>query len=328
MAQRLGLPPRKAPSRPISREGDVFTEDLQPNPVLPHQHIVYDLDSRRPIAGRDVNTIGHLSSNTKIAALALIAAVRGVDYINSREHHQDIKTMMSLSHNDATLVEVAKALNMPVSKLFESSLTPLKVKANGAIDRTHDNDVANKYPAETRKFFEAYRAELAKHQKDLGIRGAAFNDTSGRANKDLRPGTSEASPYHIAHLVDYLYHLDGGKTLKSLSNPNDGPHTTSGYLAGRKEVFFAKTGTLTRDEFNKLPPGSDARTQFKNGVYVLTMGYMDHGKPKMVFMRANSSEERKKLANQFLDDVAGNKPEISRKEKPADRPKPRNAMNV
>jgi hypothetical protein len=273
------------------------------------------LQSGNVDAGENINRIGHLSSNTKIAALAFIAKLRGVDYIRANE--APLKKMMSLSHNDATIVEVARAMNYPDATKFRAGLRPLSVSSDGTIDRKNDNVMAKSYPEETRRFFETYRAEIAKHATEFGIEGAKFNEPSGRAERGLAHGTSQASPLHIAHLVGYLYKLDNGKTLKALGDPNSGPHTTSKYLGDRAgQVFFAKTGTVAKSDYDKLPAGSDVPQRFPNGVYVLTMGYMEQGKPKMVFLRANSSQERKDLANAFLDNVASQSPQHVAARKP------------
>ncbi len=296
----------------------VHNEPLPQNRILGrHQHLVYDIHSSRPEQGHDVNTLGHLSSNTKIAALALIARARGVEYVQANMGR--LTRMMSQSHNDATIVEVARALNYPGANTFAANFRPMTMQG-GVLNRGNDNHLSNTMNPSVQRFYETYRAELAKYQKELGIAGSRISDTSGIADTKLRHGTSQASPLHIAHLMEYLYKLDNGRTLSQLSSPANPQHTTHRYLADRAiqnpaaprngEVFFAKTGTLDRSQFHKLPPNSGVPQQFPNGVFVLTLGYIQDGKPKVAFLRANSSDERKQLANRFLDDVAGVTPQL------------------
>lgn len=309
----VGRPPNLSSQQAPTHS--VFNEPLPQNRIFGrHQHIVYDIQSGRPEQGYDVNGIGHLSSNTKIAALAFIAKLRGLEYI--QQNQAALTRMMSQSHNDATIVEVSRAMNYPGANSFRANFRPMTMRG-GTLDRSNDNVVANAMPEATRRFFDTYRAALAKEQRDLGIVGSRIGDTSGRAEAGLHNGTSQASPLHIAHLVDYLYKLDNGRTLSQLSNPANRQHTTHAYLSGRDapgngQVFFAKTGTLDRQQYERtLPPGSTVPQQFPNGVFVLTLGYMQDGKPKVAFFRANSSDERKVLANRFLDDVAGVAPAMN-----------------
>lgn len=311
----VGRPPNLTrPAPPDTPNASVFNEPLPQNRIFGrHQHVIYDIQSRRPEQGYDVNSIGHLSSNTKIAALAFIAKLRGLEYI--QQHQAALTRMMSQSHNDATIVEVARAMNYPGANSFRAAFRPMTMRG-GVLDRSNDNVLANAMPEATRRFFDTYRAALAKEQAELGITGSRIGDTSGRAESGLHHGTSQASPLHIAHLVEYLYKLDNGKTLSQLSNPTNRQHTTHAYLSGRDapgngHVFFAKTGTLDRQQYERtLPPGSTVPQQFPNGVFVLTLGYIQDGKPKVAFFRANSSDERKVLANRFLDDVAGVSPTL------------------
>ncbi len=310
-------PPRRRQDQPNS-DGTVITppETLSPHPVLGrHQHIVYNLQTHRAEAGYLTDQQGHLSSNTKIAALAFIARLRGAEYI--QQNRVALQRMMSLSHNDATIVQVARAMNHPDAARFQNAFRNLVVDRQGQIRRENENLVANRYPDQTREFFDAYRAALMREQRTLGIQGARIGDTSGRAEPGLHHGTSQASPQHVAQMVDYLYRLDNGRTLSMLGNPANGPHTTASYLRGRDQpgngqVFFAKTGTLAREEYDKLPQGSGSvRQQNPNGVYVLTVGYMEDGVPKVAFMRTNSETQRRQLANQFLDHVAGVQPQVA-----------------
>ena len=286
------------------------------------QHLIYDITSRKPDAGYQVNDLGHLSSNTKIAALAFIARLRGLEYIKANQ--ASIKKMMSMSHNDATIVEVAKAMEYDKASMFQAAFKPLSADARGRINRGNEDLIANKYPKETRAFFDAYRTALGAEKMALGIVGAKIGDTSGRAERGLRHGTSEASPLHVAHLVEYLYNLDKGKTLKAIGNPNDKPHTTWSYLRGRDkpgdgQVFFAKTGTLSADLYHELPKGSNVKQKYPDGVFVLTLGYIQEGKPKVAFFRAGSDDERKELANTFLDKVAGVEPQLIARQQRAPR---------
>ncbi|MDX1921640.1 MAG: hypothetical protein SFW65_00735 [Alphaproteobacteria bacterium] len=309
MVSRI-LPPHALPG--------VHNEPLPQNRIFGrHQHLVYDIPSSRPEQGYDVNGIGHLSSNTKIAALALIARVRGVEYL--QQNMGRLTRMMSQSHNDATIVEVSRALNYSGANVFAANFRPMTMQG-GVLNRGNDNHLSNTMNGNVQRFYETYRAELAKYQTELGIAGSRFRDTSGIADRASRIGTSQASPLHVAHLVDYLYKLDNGKTLSQLATPANPQHTTHRYLAERAirdpqrprngEIFFAKTGTLDVSQFHKLPAGSGVPQQFPTGVFVLTLGYIQDGKPKMAFIRANSSEERKQLANRFLDDVAGTTPQL------------------
>lgn len=303
-------------SNPPKRKTAPSEDGLPPHPVFDRkvkhqatkQHLVYDLDSGRPEQGNQINEQYHLSSNTKLAALAFIAKVGGPEYIQRNKNA--LKEMMSVSHNDATIVQVAKVMGHPDAERFRQIAgNGIQRRASGA----QINLLANKLPEDTRKFFDLYRTALMEHAKDFGIQGARISDTSGRAEPGLHRGTSEGSPMHIAGVVKYLYNLDKGKTLSELANPTNAGHTTASYLKGRDkpgngQVFFAKTGSIAKSEYGALPKDSPVREQFPNGVYLLTIGYMHEGKPKMVMFRAESSERRKELANKFLDDVAGIRP--------------------
>ncbi len=326
--------PTRARIPPEAPTPSVFNEPLPQNQIFGrHQHIVYDIQSSRPEQGHNVNGIGHLSSNTKIAALAFIAKLRGLEYI--QQNQTALTRMMSQSHNDATIVEVARAMDYPGANSFRANFRPMTMRG-GVLDRRNDNVVANAMPEATRRFFDTYRAALAKEQNALGITGSRIGDTSGRAEAGLRHGTSQASPLHVAHLVEYLYKLDDGKTLSQLANPTNRQHTSHAYLGNRTpaatlastgdrppngHVFFAKTGTLDKEQYRRtLPPGSNVPQQYPNGVFVLTLGYIQDGKPKVAFFRADSSEQRKVLANRFLDDVAGVSPALVAQRRAAPAP--------
>lgn len=302
----MKLPQAKDPSAPTGR--------LPENRVLKgHQHLVYNIQSDKAEEGHDINGLGHASSNAKLAALAFIIRKRspqniqqGLDYI--RQNHSRFKDMMSRSHNDAILLEVAKAMNHPQTPLFQSAMRPLMRTPEG-----HQmNYIPQAHPEATRAFFDAYQKEFMKYQDDFKIYDSRIVDPTGRADPQYHRGTTKATPHQISHLVAYLYKLDNGKTLSSLLNPNDGAHTAT-YLKGRDkpgngQLLFAKTGSISESEYRYLPKDSPERTQFPNGVYLLTMGYMQEGEPKMVMFRADSKLQREQLAKKFLDDVAGVQP--------------------
>ncbi|MBY0429540.1 MAG: hypothetical protein K2Q32_10010 [Alphaproteobacteria bacterium] len=310
------------PKNPPKREAVLGDDSLPRNPIFDRktrskatlQHLVHDIESGRNEQGQNIDVAYHASSNAKLAALAYIIRKRspdniqqGLDYI--KQNQSRFKDIMSQSHNDAMLIEVAKAMNYSKLPLFEDAMQPLKRNAQG-----HQiNYIRKAHPDTVHDFFDAYHKDFMKYRADFNVDGSRIFDPIGNADPKLHNGTTEISPRDIAHLVDYLYKLDKGKTLKSLLNPSAGNHTTAGYLGrrdkpGNGQVFFAKTGSIATDEYSYLPKDSPVREQFPNGVYLLTMGYMQDGKPKMVTFRADSADQRKTLANKFLDDVAGIKP--------------------
>lgn len=316
-------------------------DQIAANPIFKkHQHVVMDIQSGKIEAGQDIDGQHHLSSQTKWAALAFIMKVKEKNWqaylkepqvidgktVSTREA---LRRMMSYSHNDATIVQVARAMNHPYAKEFAAAFRDLSY-ADGKVDRKYDNLVANRYPHKVKQFFDDYDKALDQYRAEFGISGASIHDTSGRSRISdgsggpqlhLPNGPSTASARHIANLVKYVYEKDDGQTLRSIASPYKGHHTATVSLAGRDrpgdgQVIFAKTSSMLKSEYGKLPAGSTIPTEFPNGVFGITIGYMQQGKPKMVFLRADSFEERAAMANKFLDDVAGAAPKPRLRSKP------------
>ena len=156
-------PPRLPRNPPLhSNIAGEPADNVPENPVLRgHQHLVYDILSGRQVQGYQINHQAHLSSNTKLAALAFIAAESRGDYMT--RNRAALRDMMSRSHNDATIVQVARVMQHPSLGFFNSHYRGLQRGAQGQ----QLNVVADADREISRQFFDDYRTALQRHATEF-----------------------------------------------------------------------------------------------------------------------------------------------------------------